>query len=242
MRILAMHKVDASMEAGAPVSKDVIDGMGAFVGELMRTGVFIDGAGLRPSGTRLRLFFNDGERVIERGPFTGSNELVASLCLMSVKDEAAAIEVATRFAHALGGNVELELGPITENWDLGFGTRPPDAPYRALLLNKANAASESGAPLSPKRAETVDALVAELRAEGVVSFSQRLTPGAKAKRVTIRGGTRSVVDGPFAESKELIAGFSLLELPSMDDAVEWTERFAAILGGTQVDLRPLPSP
>jgi len=63
-------------------------------------------------------------------------------------------------------------------------------------------------------------------------------PSAKGSRLPLgRPGKQTWVDGPFAESKELIAGFSILELPTKDDALEWAERYAAILGRNEVDVR-----
>jgi hypothetical protein len=65
----------------------------------------------------------------------------------------------------------------------------------------------------------------ELKAAGVLIDLAGLLPSAMGRRVRLAGGTRSVVDGPFPESKQLVAGYWILQVPSMDEAVEWAERF-----------------
>jgi len=65
-----------------------------------------------------------------------------------------------------------------------------------------------------------------------------LQPSSKGARVRFSGATRTVIDGPFAETKELIAGFWLWNVKSMDEAVEWLKR-APFGGGTEVEIRPI---
>jgi hypothetical protein len=70
-----------------------------------------------------------------------------------------------------------------------------------------------------------------------------LAPSSKASRLpSASQAKRAWVDGPFAESKELIAGFSLLELPSKPEALAWADRYAAILGDNEVDVREVHDP
>ncbi len=66
-----------------------------------------------------------------------------------------------------------------------------------------------------------------------------LKPTATAVRSKVVSGKRRWIDGPFTESKELIAGFSILEVPAVDDAKRFTEEYAAILGDNEVDIRAL---
>jgi hypothetical protein len=76
---------------------------------------------------------------------------------------------------------------------------------------------------------------------GVMLAGDGLTPTSKAKRVKFDGAKRSVSDGPFAESKELVAGYWIWEVKSVDEAVEWLKR-APFDGGTEVTIRPIFSP
>ena len=81
----------------------------------------------------------------------------------------------------------------------------------------------------------------ELVKAGVMLDGQGLTPTSKAKRVKFSGSKRTVTDGPFAESKELVAGYWIWEVRSMDEAVEWLKR-APFDGGVEVTIRPIFEP
>jgi hypothetical protein len=78
----------------------------------------------------------------------------------------------------------------------------------------------------------------ELVKAGVMLDGQGLTPTAKAKRVRFDGSKRTVFDGPFAESKELVAGYWIWQVKSIDEAVEWLKR-APFDSGTEVTIRPI---
>ena len=78
----------------------------------------------------------------------------------------------------------------------------------------------------------------ELQAEGTLLGFQQLEPASTAKAVRRREGKVAVVDGPFAETKELLAGFWLWQVKSFDEAVEWLKR-APFDGGTEIELRPI---
>jgi hypothetical protein len=76
---------------------------------------------------------------------------------------------------------------------------------------------------------------------GVMLDGQGLTPTSKAKRVRFDGSSRTVIDGPFAETKELIAGYWIWQVKSVEEAVEWLKR-APFDGGVEVTLRPIFEP
>ena len=77
----------------------------------------------------------------------------------------------------------------------------------------------------------------ELSHAGVLIAQHHLAPTSTGKRLAGPSGKLSWTDGPFAESKELIAGFSILEVPTLDDAIAWADRYAAILLDNEVDVR-----
>jgi hypothetical protein len=253
MRFIVMHKVDAHMESGGPPSQHIIQNMGALVQESIRSHIFTTGAGLHRSARRARL--DRGGRVVTMGPFTGQNELVDSFAMIRASSLDEAVERAREFARVL--DAEVEVGPVVEPWDLGVMPKPAgNTPARFLLLCKADAASEAGGEALAARRAKLSALVEALKKEGVLLMSDRLAPSARGARLraagngaagnraaksgpTAAGGQRRWVDGPFAESKELIAGFSVLELPSRADAIAWAERYAAVLGDNEVDVREL---
>lgn len=233
MRFIVMHKADAAMEAGAPPSKQLIDEMGALVGGGFADGTVLDGAGLLRSAERLRLRFRGDACEAVRGPLVGDHELVSGFVMIVARSLEHAAEIARRFAAVLG-DVEIEIGPVTEGYDLGLVERPAVIEQRNyLLLFKGDAPAPPG--LAP--------LIGELTRAGVVLKAEGLTPSASAIRLKAGPKARRTwIDGPFTESKELIAGFCILELGSLDEAKAWAERYIDILGDdTEVDVRPLSS-
>jgi hypothetical protein len=234
MRFMVTHKVDAQMEAGGPPSPRIVQEMGALVQDALKAGVFKDGAGLHRSARRVRLTFAGGERTILRGPYAGSNELIASVAMIKATSMEHAIEIATRVAAATG-DLELEIGPVVEPWDLGMMARPEHAPQRFLILRKADRGFEAGAPPPAGLAPLLD----ELARDGVLISAAALAPSAAGARYRTAGGKRTWTDGPFTESKELVAGFSIVEFPSLVEVRAWAEAYAAILGDNEVDVRPL---
>jgi hypothetical protein len=242
MRVISMHKVDAAMEAGQPPSRDLIQGMGKLIGDMRRADAFVGGDGLRPSATRVRLRGAGGARTVEKGPYRGVNELVAAATMVKVRDMDEAVGWAGRYADALGGDVDLEIGPVVEAWDLGLIPKPADAPLRCLLLRKADAASEAGQPLGPAAAAAVAKLNGEMQAAGVLLASETMQPSSKGARIRVAGKKPTIIDGPFAESKELIAGFVILNVASIEAAYPWALRFAEVIGDVEMDVLPLHDP
>ena len=113
---------------------------------------------------------------------------------------------------------------------------------RILGMMRADASSEAGAPPSKELMERMGTFIEEVTKAGVLVESDGLLPSAKGKRVRLAGGKVSVIDGPFTESKELIASYALFEVKSMDEAVHWTTRFLQVLGKGECELRPIFDP
>jgi hypothetical protein len=236
MRFLVMHKVDAAMEAGDPPPPGLVEKMMGLIEESIKNGTFLNGAGLHRSAERVRLEFRKGERIATQGPYAGKNELIRAFYMIKAKSVDHATEVATRLANVIG-DVEIEIGPVVEPWDLGFVKKPDDLPFlRFLLLEKATPASElSGRDATTKRA--LAELVRALTNEGVLVTSDELAPSARASRFSNTPGKRTWTDGPFAETKELVAGFSLIAAPTRAAALSWSDRYIDILGeGTECDV------
>jgi hypothetical protein len=83
------------------------------------------------------------------------------------------------------------------------------------------------------------ALIAEMSEAGVLLSTGWLEPSSHASRLRNVGGKQMLVDGPFAESKELVGGFVILELDSRADAVAWARRYVAVLGEVELDVLPV---
>jgi hypothetical protein len=101
---------------------------------------------------------------------------------------------------------------------------------RVMVIIKANKNSEAGIMPSEKLLTDMGNFNEELVKAGVMLAGEGLHPSAKGKRVKFSGGQRIVTDGPFAETKELIAGFWLWNVKSLDEAVEWVKRIPSEAG------------
>ena len=95
---------------------------------------------------------------------------------------------------------------------------------RFMVIVKASKDSEAGGLPSKELITEMGKFNEELAKAGVLLAAEGLHPSSKAKRVRFAGGERTVIDGPFAETKELIAGFWLWQVKSMDEAMEWVMR------------------
>jgi len=95
---------------------------------------------------------------------------------------------------------------------------------RFMVMVKANEDTEAGVPPSAQLLSEMDAYNSELAKAGVLLAAEGLQPSSKGARVTFSGKKRTVIDGPFTEAKELIAGFWLFQVSSKDEAIEWVKR------------------
>ena len=107
---------------------------------------------------------------------------------------------------------------------------------RCMVVVKANKESEAGIMPSQKLLSEMGKFNEELVKAGVLLAGEGLQPSSKGKRVKFSGANRTVIDGPFTETKELIAGFWLWQVRSMDEAIEWLRK-APFDGGTEIEIR-----
>lgn len=107
---------------------------------------------------------------------------------------------------------------------------------RVMVIVKANEDSEKGVLPDEKILTEMGKFNEELVKAGIMLAGEGLHPSSKGKRVKFSGEKRTVIDGPFAETKELIAGFWLWQVKSMEEAIEWLKR-APFDGGTEIEVR-----
>ena len=112
---------------------------------------------------------------------------------------------------------------------------------RVMAIVKASRDSEAGVMPSEQLLTEMGKFNEELVKAGVMLAGEGLHPSSKGKRVRFSGSKRTVIDGPFTETKELIAGFWLLQVKSMDEAVEWMKRCPNPMPGTEseIEIRPI---
>lgn len=111
---------------------------------------------------------------------------------------------------------------------------------RFMMLLKANEETEAGVLPSKEVLAGMGDLMQDMAKAGVLLAGDGLQPSSKGKRLKFVGGKiTSVTDGPFTESKELIAGFCILEVDTWAEALRWSERFAQVAGEGEAEIRPL---
>jgi hypothetical protein len=111
---------------------------------------------------------------------------------------------------------------------------------KVIVFVKANQDSEAGKMPDPEIFREMGRFNEQLVKAGVMLAGEGLAPSSKGKRVRFTGKQRAVIDGPFAETKELVAGFWIWQVKSMDEAIEWIRRSPFQEG--EVELRPIMSP
>jgi hypothetical protein len=109
---------------------------------------------------------------------------------------------------------------------------------RVMVLVKANEQSEGGVLPSTDELTAMTKFNEELVKAGIMLAAEGLKTTAEGKRVRFDGASRTVIDGPFTETKELVAGFWIWEVASIEEAVEWIKR-APFDGGSEIELRPV---
>ncbi|HET7553596.1 MAG TPA: YciI family protein [Gemmatimonadaceae bacterium] len=100
-------------------------------------------------------------------------------------------------------------------------------------------AAPEGTPPSQEHMEAMGRFIEELASEGVLLQTDGLLPSARGARVRLDNGKYTVRDGPFTESKELIAGYAIIDVGSLDEAVELTRRFLQIAGDGESEIRQM---
>jgi len=109
---------------------------------------------------------------------------------------------------------------------------------RVMVFVKATKESEAGRMPTTELLTEMGRYNEQLVKAGIMQAGEGLHPSSRGKRVRFSGSQRTVIDGPFAETKELISGFWIWKVKSIDEAVEWLKK-APFDGGTEIELRPI---
>jgi len=233
--------------------------------ELVKAGARLDGGRLQPSSQGARVHYAKGKFTVMDGPFAETKELIAGFCMIQAKSLEEAIEWAKRVPFQEG---EVEVRPLFEVTDFPVdpaekpdGWREKEEQFRAapplgrkpgtvryLGILKADEDTEAGVLPDEKFLSAMGAFFEEGVKAGVILSGEGLQPSSKGARVRYSGSKRTVIDGPFAETKELIAGYAILQFASKREAIEWTKRFVQVdapgrLGAeSECEIRPFYEP
>ena len=237
MRFIIIHATNAHWETGAKPGPDVIERVGAFLGPLVKAGILQGGEGLRASSLGVRVRAEGGRRERTPGPFEPAAKAPPAgfeIVRVASLDEAAVW--AERIAEAIGDAV-VDVRPVNEPWDIGIAPKPEGLDTTRYLAAYATPAGEL-APSKEQRAALAK-LREGMRKAGVLLKSEAMFPSTKGARVSRAKGKLVVVDGPFAEAKELVGGFAIVEVPSLAEAKELALGYAECVQADEVDVRVL---
>jgi hypothetical protein len=252
MRFIALVKSSPESEAGVLPDEQALSEMGAYNDELLKAGVMLAGEGLHASSKGCRVNYVKGKLTVIDGPFAEAKELVAGFWLLKAnsKDEVVAWLKKAPFREG-----EVEVRPLFEVED--FPVDPAEVPggwrdkevaaakapslqttrgkkkMRFMGFVLADEATEAGVMPEEKGLAAMGSFIEEATKSGVFLAGEGLKPSSHGVRIRYQGSARTVVDGPFAESKELIAGYSILAVDSKEEALAWTKRFAQVDAGVR---------
>ncbi|SEE48997.1 Uncharacterized conserved protein [Rhizobiales bacterium GAS188] len=110
---------------------------------------------------------------------------------------------------------------------------------RMIMIYRPEEDMETAAPPTQEHFAAMGAFIGEMAEAGVLLAADGLLPSSKGAKVRLAKGKLSVTDGPFAEAKEVIGGFAIVQLPSMEEAVKVAERFLKIAGDGESEIRQM---
>jgi hypothetical protein len=240
--LLTLYGDESLRDSSTPEeSKRTMDEYTALTKDWLDKGLMLSGEGLDSSSTATTVRVRGGERVITDGPFAESKEQLGGYYLVDCESLDEAIALAGRVPLARSGGVEVR--PVM-NYE-AMGAEPPTwrSEYQGkkymLTLWGDESQWEGWTPEqlqeSMKLWENYDR---EATAAGVLLGGEGLEPSPTAKTVRVRGDERIVSDGPFAETKEQLGGFYLLDCRDLDEAIEWAAK-VPLPDEEPVEIRPV---
>ena len=244
MRFMMLVKATKDFEAGVLPDEKLLSEMAKWTAELVKAGARLESGRLQPSSQGVRVRYANGKLTVTDGPFAESKELIAGFCLIQAPSREEAIAWAKRVPFQEG---EIEVRPLYELFDFPVdaaekpdGWREKEEQIRAapparkpgtvryLGIVKADRDTEAGVLPDQKLLAAMGAFMEEGVKSGVFLSGEGLQPSSKGARVRFSGSKRLVTDGPFAETKELVAGYAILQFTSKAEAIEWSKRFVQV--------------
>jgi hypothetical protein len=225
MQFMVMRRADEATEAGRLPAAAVFEDMGRYHEQLEEAGGVSLALGLRPSSRAMRLKLGPGFETVTDGPFAETKELIAGFTVFEAASKEDAIALLKRWPASdadATGEVVLELRET--GCPGGCAQVPPAAAGeggRYLILLRSSAGTEADRIPPQHMLDALNAFNAEQAAQGRLLAGDGLKASSSGARVKLSGGQASVIDGPFAEAKELIAGFWMIRASSMADAIAW---------------------
>jgi hypothetical protein len=265
MRFMMLLKSDSKTEAGVLPDEKLLTEMGTYNDEMAKAGVMLAGEGLQASSKGARVRLSGKKLTVAGGPFGEAKDLVAGFWLIQTASKEEAVAWARRAPGKSGdGDGEIEIRPLFELSDFPVdpaekldGWRDQEQRFREatdvaapavaptarkpgttrfVVMLKGDKRTESDALPDEKTLAAMGALMEELSKAGVLLSGEGLKPSSKGARIKFSGDKRTVIDGPFTEAKELIAGYSIIQVKSKDEAIDFAKRWLQVhADGSDVD-------
>jgi hypothetical protein len=213
MRYLLIHAPDPDLDSEWGDEHNAA--FFSWVEETIRAGVNLQGSRLRPTADATTVKIRDGELIITDGPYAETKEQVVGYDLIECASLDEAVRWAGRHPHSWTGATEVRALP--DSAPAVPLPKPGEGKIQYLMLVCTDPAVD---PREFDRIEPVDPWVAETDGRGVRLYGSELEPPGSARTVRVREKHAIVTDGPFAETKEQIAGFDVLECADLDEAIE----------------------
>lgn len=236
MRFMLIVKSDTKTEAGEPLNDELVAALDKYNDELVTAGAFLSAEGLQPSAKGARLKLVDDQRILTRGPFGNPEKLVAGYWIINADSNDDAIAWAKRAPFETS---QIEIRQVFEPWDQAGSEEESEADgsvpspangggtslKRFFCISNPSAESEAGIPPSPEMIAAMNDYIGQMAASGAFLGGDGLMPSALGARVTFSGKNRTVTDGPFIETTELIGGFALIQAKSLDEVIDSSWEF-----------------
>jgi hypothetical protein len=251
MKFMMIVKGDEQSEAGEMPHEGIVKAMLNYNQELVNAGALLAAEGLQPTARGARVKFSHGKPTVTDGPFGEAKEVIAGYWLIQAESKAEAIQWALRCPGApleIRQLFELADFPVSENesgWREAeeeararLESQPPVQPglKQFIIFRMADRDTEAGLMPSEPLLEAMGKYNDEMMRAGIMLGGEGLQPGAKGARIDVVKGKRTVIDGPFTEAKELVAGFTLIQVRSKAEAIDWVKRWPALDAGGEAEL------
>jgi hypothetical protein len=214
MRYMLIHTADPDVAAEWD-EKENWTSFSSWLEETVSSGVNLQGGRLRPTADATTIKIRDGELIITDGPFAETKEQIAGYDVLECANLDEAVRWASRHPHSWLGSVEVRALP--DSAPAVPLPEPGDGKIRYMMLVCTDPAVD---PREFENIEPVDPWVTEMDGRGIRRYGSELEPPGSARTVRVRDSHAIVTDGPFAETKEQIAGFDVLECADLDEAIE----------------------
>jgi hypothetical protein len=209
--------------------------LSSWLDEAISSGVSIEGGPLRLDADATTVKVRDGQLIITDGPYAETKEQVAGYDVIECASLEEAVRWACRHPHSWMGAVEVRA--LADGAAAVHLPEPGEGKARYMMLVCTDPAVD---PQELARAAPVGPWAAEMDGRGIRLFGSELEPASAARTVRVREKHVIVTDGPFAETKEQIAGFDVLECADLDEAIEAAAKHPMARAGI-VEVRPFRS-